>query len=128
VISTNELFAQIVEAAPGFRSTVEEHLADYDELLPHVLMADCSRLVASYFTGAPTIASGPPNERELQSVLSVLDRAMIEGDEATQNALAVSFVEHLWLQPYYPALYPFLGANIRAEIERQLAWESTDPN
>ena len=127
MIATSDLFAQIVEAAPGFRSTVEEHLAGNDELLPHVLMGDCGRFVASYFTGAQTIASGPTDERELQSVLSVLDRAMIEGDEATQNVVAVSFVEDLSLQPHYPELYPFLGANIRAEIVRQLAWESTDP-
>ena len=60
MIEISQLFEKIAEAAPGFRLAMEEHLADNNTLLPHALMADCGRFVASYFTGEKKIASDPP--------------------------------------------------------------------
>ena len=124
MIGIRQLFAKIIEAAPGFQPAMDEHLADHDQLLPHVLMADCGRFVGSYFTGEKRIASDAPSAVELRNVLAMLDAAMAEGDEETQNVVAVSFVEHLWLAPYYSDLYPALGPNVRDEIERQRAWRT----
>ena len=101
-----------------------ERLTDNDERLPHVLMADCGRFVASYFTGEKVSASDPPSAVELRNVLTVIDSSMVDGDEEAQNAVALSFVEFVWLEPYYSALYPFLGPNVRDETERQRAWFS----
>ena len=105
VIEIQQLFEKIAEAAPGFRLVMEEHLADNDALLPHVLMADCGRFVASYFTGEKKMAGDPPSADELRGVLAAIDAAMGDGDEPTQNVVSVSFVEQIWLAPYYPVLY-----------------------
>ena len=106
---------------------MDEHLNDHQELLPHVLMADCERFIASYFTGPSSIAGGVPSEDELGQVLSVLETAMIEGDDETQNVIAVSFVEHLWMEPYYSAVRAFLGPALRAQIRRQMDWDAGQP-
>ena len=122
MMTVRELFSKIIDAAPGFKRTMEEHLSDNDELLSHLLMADCGLFVASYFTGEKRIASDPPSVVELRNVLAIIDAALAEGDEEAQNVVAVSFVECLWLEPYYTDLCPFLGSKVRDEIERQRAW------
>jgi len=122
VIEIPQLFEKIAEAAPGFRLIMKRHLADNDTLLPHLLMADCGRFVASYFTGEKTIASDRPTADELRGVLAAIDAAMADGDEETQNVVAASFVECVWLEPYFSELYVVLGPHVREEIERQRDW------
>jgi hypothetical protein len=116
MIDARQFFANIVQAAPAFQQTVDEHLVQHQTLLAHVLMGDCGRFIGSYFTSETTIPSDPV---ELRKLLAVIDAALIEGDEETINAIAVSFVEHLWLEPYFPGLQPFLGPGVRDEIDRQ---------
>jgi hypothetical protein len=127
MITTTELFARVLDAAPGFAAVMDQHLADHPELLSHVLMADCGRFIASYFTGPGSIAGGVPSEDELGQVLRVLETSMIEGDDETQNVIAVSFLEHLWMEPYYSAVRAFLGPALRAEIGRQMDWAAGQP-
>jgi hypothetical protein len=114
-----ELFRQIVRAFPSFEVQVENHLNYNDELLPHLLMADVGRAVGSFFTENANLSVGRPTEMELRAVLSVLNAGMVEGDLDTINVVAVSFVEHLWLEPYFASLEPMLGPALRIELERQ---------
>ena len=120
-----ELFQRIVDVAPGFEAVRAEHLRDnFGELLPHLLMADLLRYVALAL-GAPDELHGlaaPASEHEVSAILAVLDRGLAEGDAATDNAIAVSFVEYLWGEPYYPQLEPLLGPGLRAELQRQRDW------
>ena len=122
MVTATELFARVLAAAPGFAPVMEEHLADNEELLSHLLMADCKRFIASYFTGRSTVPGKPPCEGELLGMLSAIEATMIDGDEETQNVIAVSFLEYLWNEPFFPALRPFLGPSLRAEIQRQMTW------
>jgi hypothetical protein len=121
-INCVDLFSRIVEVCPSFATQVEEHYADNGEILCHVLIADLGRLVAGYFTGKTSLVVGPPNEAELRGVLAVLDSAFVEADDETQNAIGVSFVEHLWIAPYFANLEPMLGPNLSAEVIRQRNW------
>ena len=122
MISTADLFSRIVAGAPAFAAVLAEHLADNEELLPHVLMADCGRFVASHFVGSTEIVGGVPSEDDVRSVLSVLNTAMTWGDVETRNVIAVSFLEHLWMEPHYAAMSPLLGSALQAEIKRQKRW------
>jgi len=117
-----DLISRIVEVCPSFVAQVEEHYADNGELLCHILIADLGRLVAGYFTGKTNIIVGPPTERELRAILAVLDSALIDADENAQNAIAASFVEHIWIEPYFAELEPMLGPNLSAEVVRQRNW------
>lgn len=59
MLDTRQFFTKIVEVAPEFQDCVDEHLADHEELLTHVLMGDLSRFVASCFTAAKTPPVNP---------------------------------------------------------------------
>lgn len=83
-------------------------------------MADLQRIVASYFNGNRTTAAAIPAKAELKKVLELLDEFMQTGDEETTNAIAVSFLEGIWEEPYYKLLQPHLGPALRTEIENQI--------
>ena len=53
----------------------DEHLVDNGELLPHVLMADVGRFIASHFTEEHTDPNALPSEADVSRVLAVLDIA-----------------------------------------------------
>jgi hypothetical protein len=85
---TQESFVQeLLDAVPDAQATVDEHLRDNDGLLLHLLMADLLRLAVSAYQGNDPETS--------QRLLALLDRALREGDEAVENAVCVSFVEHV---------------------------------
>ena len=117
-----ELISRIVEVCPSFVAQVEEHYADNGEMLCHIIVADVGRLVAGYFTGKTNLVLSPPNETELRAILAVFDSGLVDADDATQNAIAVSFVEHIWIKPWFAELEPMLGPNLSAEVVRQRNW------
>jgi hypothetical protein len=122
MISPADMFSRIVAAVPAFAAVLAEHLADNEELLPHVLMADCGRFLASHFVGTGEAVGGVPSEDDVCGVLSVLNTAMASGDDDTRNVIAVSFLEYLWMEPHYAVMSPLLGSALRAEIKRQKRW------
>ena len=109
------LVADVPEAAP----VLEEHLADnYGDLLLHLLMGDLYRLAIALLGDQP---------EPLNRLLVVLDRALAEGDEYVQNAVAVSFV--FGTEAQSPEMARFVRAwpaGLAAEAERQRMWRPDD--
>lgn len=120
-----ELFQHVFQVAPGFEAVHAEHLqCNSGDLLSHLLMADLLSYVALAL-GAPDSLGGlaaPPSAQEVSHILAVLDRGLAEGNAATGNAIAVSFVEYLWCEPFWPQLEPLLGPALHAEVQRQRNW------
>ena|SRR2546426_12836162 len=121
-LTAEQLFKRITMAAPGFKAVVDEHMRDNDELLAHVLMSDLLRYIASHFTGLSTVPAVPPTAAEVRTMLQVLDAAMENANSATENAIAVSFIEGIESEPFLNRLAPLLGPRLRAELDRQKAW------
>jgi hypothetical protein len=116
-MSPSELFDSIVAVAPPFQAVRREHLVDNDDqLLPHLLMSDLLRYLGSGITRGVDRA-------EIVAILNVLDEALASGNSETENAIAVSFVEHLEGEPFLAELDPLLGPHLKAERERQLGWD-----
>lgn len=107
-----DFVTQVRAADPRLSAVVEEHLADNDQLLLHLLVADLRREVEAAH------AAGDVELRD--QVLALMDSAMANGDEATQNAVAISFVEDSgWWEPGkadYLACWP---SALRQELDRQ---------
>ena len=122
-MTPEQLFNRVTMAAPGFKVVMEEHLRYYGELLPHVLIADLLRYLGSHFRKTSQVEPSPPTAAELEGVLLLLDAAIEAGNSATENAIAVSFIEGIETEPFFHHLYPLLGAHLRAELERQRAWQ-----
>jgi hypothetical protein len=91
---------------------VDEHLATNDELTLHLLVADLRREAEA--------AHQSRDEDLRDSILALMDSALADGDEALENAAAVSFVEDSgWWEPGngdYLACWP---ATLTEELNRQ---------
>lgn len=113
-MSPSELFQRVVTVAPGFDAVLKEHIKDNNELLPHVLMADLLRYVGRKLSTKESLS-------EVKAILSLLELALGSRNPETENAIAVSFIEHITTEPFYPALQPMFGPRMRAEHEAQSA-------
>jgi hypothetical protein len=107
-MSPAELFERVVQVAPAFGQSVAEHLQDNDGLLPRVLMP---RLLG--FIGE-RLSADVPVAAPVLGVLELLEVEVVGGDAEAENVIAVSFVEHLEVEPYFDRVYPLLGPNLRA--------------
>jgi hypothetical protein len=74
---------------PGFDHVYDEHVADYDGVLPHVLLGDLVRFLSNEVTvrGAQSTA--------LRAAMALLERGMESPDARLQELVAVSFLENL---------------------------------
>lgn len=106
-------------AIPEFGDAVDEHVADNDEVLPHVSFGDLTRFV---------LAAHHDGDRELVSrSLAFLERALREGDNGLQNLVAVSFVENVG--PWDKSQERFIESwpeALRLEARRQREWTPGD--
>ncbi len=122
-VGPQELFDQVVEQAPSFEGLRRSHLDAFKEFLPHLLMYDLVLFVKSHFTGMRCEGVEPPSEAELRAVFDVLDRGFAEGDDATRNVIAVSFVESIGIEPEFKELKPRFGPMLLEEWDRQREWK-----
>lgn len=84
-----ELVGALVHRVPELSPLLQEHLDDYDGLLPHVFMGDVTRWVVERFRA-------DPSDINLSEVLAFVESWLqgAEDDEAKELILA-SFVENL---------------------------------
>jgi len=80
---------QLRQDVPGFADVYDEHVADNDEVLPHVLLADLVRFLSKEVDlhGAKSVA--------LTRAMSLLEAGIGSPDPLLQELVAVSFVENL---------------------------------
>jgi hypothetical protein len=114
VTTIDELIRDLIVAAPELEAVRRAHLADNDELLPHVLFGDVTRWV---------VERGP-----VPKVLAVLEHHMEAGDADGQNLIAVSFLENLFGDdPGERAVQNALGPRLKAEFDAMWNWAPDDP-
>jgi hypothetical protein len=109
---TRDAFLDDLKAAvPESSELVAEHLADNEELLLHLLVADLLRLTVDTFSDGRTGIT--------DRLLTFVDRCLRDGDDAVVNAVAVSFVEDFGTYPgESDALLARWPAALRAELGR----------
>jgi hypothetical protein len=113
LVDTDQLVARLHQMGGEVGRIVEEHQADYDGVLLHVLVADVRRFAERTFDGG----SNEVLDRLLDLVADSFERA----DAMVQNAIAVSFVEDAC--PWEPGVSEFIAAwpgPLQREARRQL--------
>ena len=91
VLAHGDFVQDLLVSVPEVEPEVREHFEDNDELLLHLLMADLLRAAVRFFHAG---------EFEVeQRLLKFIDLALLQGDAAVQNAVQVSFVEHVGARP-----------------------------
>jgi hypothetical protein len=117
-VTASDFVADVTAAVPGTQPLLAEHLDDQSgELLLHLFVADLLRFaIASFEQG---------DSDRLHALLAAVDKALREGDEYVENAVAVSFVENTgW---WDSAMRPFIATwpdGLKAEAERQSRWRA----
>jgi hypothetical protein len=83
----------LVARHPALAALVQAHMADYGEMLPHVLFGDVTRYAADL---ARRAADDPVAHDELRALLTDLDQALSTEDDndLVENLVWVSFVEN----------------------------------
>jgi hypothetical protein len=89
LIDYDTLPCQLRSVIPGFDRVYDEHVADYDKVLPHVLVADLVR-----FLGDEVRRHGAQSA-VLRQAMELLELAMGSHDPRVEELLSVSFVENL---------------------------------
>lgn len=105
----------MVESAPEVQALLDEHLADFDELLLHMLVARVRDMaIAAFESGNRDLAS---------RIVTVFDEGLRTGDESVENAVAVSFVEDTpWFDPARKKFIKSWPQALRDEAKRQKNW------
>lgn len=121
MIERASVLTVLLNAVPEFRPVYEEHVRDNDVVLDHLLFGDVRRFTLHAYERGET--------EVVERVLTVLDRLMAEGDEETQDLVAVSFIEDIeYGDPRADAGFiARWGAHLREERERQRRWRP-DPS
>lgn len=89
--STVALIQQLVAAVPAFEEAYENHLANFDEVLPTVFMEEVRQSVIASFQGAVC-------EPDWRGTLAFLEERFALGGEDVQNVIFLSFI--------YPLPFP----------------------
>jgi hypothetical protein len=79
--TTSGFITALVAAEPALAAVLDEHLATYEELLPHVFMGDVTRWLTAH--------DPPPR------VLGILDEAVASESADVRGLVYMSFLEHL---------------------------------
>jgi len=89
-LTTIECINLLLTRVPELKPVYDEHMHDYEELLPHVFLGDVTRYVVTQ-ARCGEISPGRPLDR----ILDVLNQCLAGGDEQVKELVAVSFVENL---------------------------------
>lgn len=111
-ITNWELAAQICSWSPDLLAARRAHLDTHGRLVPHLFMADVlARVVACQdaFSDAKS-----RHRAELEAILDVLDSGARIGDQQTRNLITNRFLHAASTEPFFTALWPLLGPNLRA--------------
>ncbi|HEX7167067.1 MAG TPA: hypothetical protein VF230_08810 [Acidimicrobiales bacterium] len=111
-IGPSEFVQRLVERVPEVRPILNEHLLDNDELLLHVFVARVRDLAIDAFDS---------DRRGLaHRIVETFELGLHDGNEAVENAVAVSFVEDTpWWDPDRAEFIETWPTGLRNEAERQ---------
>jgi hypothetical protein len=117
LIDYDALPRQLCVAIPGFDRVHDEHVADHDEVLPHLLMADLVRFLCDEVrvSGAQSVV--------LRRAMELLELAMGSQDSRVEELLSVSFVENLDPEdPSVAAIRSTFGPKLEELYRLHEAW------
>ena len=102
----------LLEKVPALVPIYDEHLRDYDTLIPHVFLGDVTRFVVA-------LVNESPLSNELKAVLDVLEVAMSKEDEEISELISVSFLENLIGEVRLEDIKIMLGKNLLCELSKK---------
>ncbi|MEQ8763820.1 MAG: hypothetical protein RL885_07830 [Planctomycetota bacterium] len=98
-----------------------EHLADYDNVLPHVFLGDVARYVTRGFSGEEDAERSQSSREAAVEVLKVLEeQAAAARNPEVMELFSVSFLENIdWESPEGRAIRSTMGPELLKEVSRR---------
>ena len=93
--STNAFVLSLIKIVANLNRLYDEHIEDYDELLPHVFFGELTRYVVNLYKSILDCSSDTKRWDELDTILVYLENGISGNDEKVQELIAVSFLENL---------------------------------
>lgn len=102
---------QLIDAAPGLRIVLDEHINYYDEFLSHVFMGDATRFIEEVY-------NSNPESMTFLNLINVINEGFELGNLDVQNLILVSFLENLACnQNSSGAVKALLSTELLAELK-----------
>ena len=112
-LSNVELAESLCQVSVQLREAKRLHMLAYGVLIPHIFMADVLKRIGACLGATST----PTAERtEVQDIMDVLERGMVDGDRETRNVITLSFTRDSELELFFDKLIPLLGPATRAQL------------
>jgi hypothetical protein len=93
-VNEQERFVNAVtDAVPRLRRLLDRHVAQFDELLPHVFMGAVSRFAIGAFQRCTTGVARAC--LELDALLAAIEQGWVAGGEDVHELIGVSFLENV---------------------------------
>ena len=109
-------FEMMLNKVPELCPFYEEHLADNDELLPHVFMRDVTRFIVD-LQNQMLQSKSEKVEKVVSKLFTLFEDAMNYGNSEVQNLVAVSFLENLESDnPSYSVLKSKFGQKLLEDL------------
>ena len=106
----------LVRRFPNLGPLLDEHIRDFDVVLPHLFMADLERYVGDLFRRSQTdIEDAAALRAEVKQIMDALEAGYAKGPDEIEELISVSFLEHL----SRPRVEP--GWEIRALVGPRMA-------
>jgi hypothetical protein len=110
---------ELASAVPQVEELRAEHVAEYEELLAHVLMGDVSRFTLELYNQSR--ADGPDARTAratLEILFNVIERAAESGSGDVQDVVGASFLENIEEELLtYEELRSFLGPALQRRFQ-----------
>jgi len=104
----NAFVLRLIKIVANLNCLYDEHIEDYDELIPHVFFGDLTRYAVDLYKSILDCSSDTKRWDELDTILVYLENGISGNDEKVQELIAVSFLENLDLT----------DSNVRTLVER----------
>ncbi|TDP42816.1 DUF7674 family protein [Nocardia ignorata] len=111
--------SELARFHPDIQQLVVQHYADFDELLPTLLMGDVSRWITE------AVASNRLTPEQLNAFFAYLESEWGDGQNPVSDLLAVSFVENIYDEP---AVVAFLGPRLDRYRRQYVGLEAVQPS
>ena len=110
----------LVAAAPGLKPLYDEHLADYDELLPHVFLGDVARFLTLGFAVEESTRLQRSQHGDATEALRILEEVVATKDPDMLELVSVSLLENIiWASPEGRSIRSAMGPRLCEEISRR---------
>ena len=116
----------LLHKVPEFQPTYHQHVVEFDEVLPHVLMGDFTRFFyLAYLRSNEDNPDAQKWRNVVRDSLGLLEEAISSSDSRLRNLISVSFLENLVpsiegkaeQQQTYKQVKELLGPKLREELQ-----------